>query len=71
MKAEWSKFCQTFDLDSYEKAQRLWAQLDEEGANPTVLKANTKELYEKGFNFASVARNDEVVGYMQPLEIAQ
>ena len=71
MKSEWHKFCQTLDLDYYETAQRKWAQLDNEGAKPELLKANTKELYEKGFEFASVAKNDDAVSFLQPLEIAQ
>lgn len=49
----------------------MWKKLDSEGANPELLKVDTKEIYEKAFSFAEIAKNDEVVSLLEPLEIAQ
>jgi len=34
------------------------------------LKANTKEIYQKGFNFAEISKNDEVLAILSDLDIA-
>jgi len=40
---------------------KQWAQLDAEGEQVPLLKANTKEIYAQQFSFANIAKNDDVV----------
>ena len=68
---EWSKFCMTLRMDHWVKAQKLWAKLDKSGSPQPILKANTKELYEKGFKFDSIANNQDTQAILQDLDIAQ
>ena len=49
----------------------MWKKLDGEGADPEVLKVNTKEIFEKAFSFPEIAKNDDVVSILEPLDIAQ
>jgi hypothetical protein len=35
------------------------------------LKANTKDLYQKSFNFEEVGKNDDVLNILSDLDIAQ
>lgn len=49
MNKEWKKFCQTLELDHWDKAQKTWTDLDQNGHSQTILKANTRSLYKKGF----------------------
>jgi hypothetical protein len=39
----------------------MWSKLSKDGHQQPVLKVNTKELYQKGFNFDEVAKNDDVL----------
>lgn len=71
MKNEWGLFCQTLNMDHWDKAQEMWSFLQKEGNNPDLLKVNTKQYYEKGFNFPEVAKNDDSVEVLQPLDLAQ
>ena len=49
----------------------MWAKLDKEGVKPALLQVNTKEIFEKGFQFPDVAKNDEAVNILEPIDIAQ
>lgn len=48
----------------------MWAQLDEEKHTQKPLTVNTKQLYEKGFVFAEVAKNDYAVAQLDELNNA-
>jgi len=65
-------FCQTLDMDKWDKAQEEYDQLSEESQEPLpVLRANTKELFQKGFTFDSIAQNDDVVAILESVDTAQ
>ena len=49
----------------------MWAKLDEEGHQQPILKAETKQIYEKAFQFSEVAKNDATVEILADLEAAQ
>ena len=61
MNAEWTSFCQTLELDHWDNAQKIWSKLSKDGHQQPILKANTKELYQKGFSFEDVGKNDDVL----------
>lgn len=62
MNGVWNNFCQTFNLDKWQEAQEMWTKLEKEGVQPLpLLQVNSKEIFEKGFSFPEVAKNDEVV----------
>lgn len=48
----------------------MWAQLEEEKHAQAPLTVNTKQLYEKGFVFAEVAKNDVAVADLDELNMA-
>jgi len=54
----------------WDNAQKTWTQLAEEGNHQPVLKANTKEMYQKAFSFAEVGKNDDVIQMLSDLDVA-
>ena len=71
MNHQWSMFCLTLDADKWTKAQEMWVALEKDGHAQPLLKANTKQLYAKGFKFEDTARNDYAVDQLNTLDIAQ
>lgn len=58
MNKEWKTFCQTLELEHWDKAQKTWTELDKSGKSQPVLKANTRSLYQNSFSFAEISKND-------------
>ena len=71
MNEEWKIFCQTQRMDHWNKAQKIWASLEDTGFSQPMLKANSKELFVKNFKFDAIASNDETVAILQDLDIAE
>ena len=71
MKKEWKKFCQTLELDHWDKAQKTWTELEKNGQSQPILKANTRGLYKNSFTFGEIGNNDNVVSILSDLEIAE
>jgi hypothetical protein len=51
-------------MDHWNKAQKIWANLESTGYSQPMLKANTKELFIKNFQFDTIATNDETVAIL-------
>jgi len=49
----------------------MWAKYNKAGAEFEPLEIRTKELYQKGFKFESIAQNETVQSAMEELDIAQ
>lgn len=49
----------------------MWSKLSKEGHQQPVLKTNTKELYQKSFNFEEIGKNDDVLNILSDLDVAQ
>lgn len=64
MNEEWDSFCKTLRMNHWENAQDIWAELEEKGFPQPILKANTKELFQKSFKFDQIATNDETVAIL-------
>lgn len=71
MHKEWDLFCQTLDVKHHDKAIEMWNELAENGHPQDQLKANTKQIYAKSFTFDDISSNDDVVGILSDLDIAQ
>lgn len=71
MHKEWNKFCQTLELEHWDKAQKTWTDLDQNGHSQSILKANTKYLYQHSFSFGEIGHNDNVLSILSDLEIAE
>lgn len=71
MHKEWNKFCQTLELEHWDKAQKTWTDLDQSGHSQSILKANTRQLYQNSFSFAEIGKNDNVISILSDLEIAE
>jgi len=71
MRDEWTLFCQTLDMSHHDKAMAMWNSLADQGSPQEPLKAMTKQMYAQSFNFPEVASNDDVVGILGDLEVAQ
>ena len=71
MHKEWNKFCQTLELEHWDKAQKTWTDLDQSGHSQSILKANTRHLYQNSFSFAEIGKNDNVISILSDLEIAE
>lgn len=71
MNSEWLAFCNTLELEHWDNAQKIWSELASEGHQQPVLKANTRELYQKSFSFSDVGKNDDVIQILSDLDVAQ
>ena len=71
MNKEWELFEKTLDRSHWEKAQKLWSKLEQDGIKQPMLMAHTKELYSNQFSFPEISKNDEVVDILSNVEDAQ
>ena len=71
MNSEWLAFCQTLELEHWDNAQKTWSEMASEGHQQPILKANTRELFQKSFSFADIGHNDDVIQILSDLEVAQ
>lgn len=71
MNHEWIMFQKGLELDNWEKAQALWANLEQNKHPQPVLKVDTRKFFEAKFKFPDVARNDYAVSWLDDLEMAQ
>lgn len=71
MNHQWNLFERGLDTENWDKAQALWAKLEKEGHPQSLLKVNTRKIYEKQFKFDEVAKNDFAVSQLDNLDTAQ
>ena len=70
MNHQWNTFCQTLNIEKWEKAQNLLAQLKSEGYKKDGLVTNTEKIYRDSFQFEDTAQNDYASDQLQLLESA-
>mmetsp|Transcript_9295 Transcript_9295/g.15656 ORF Transcript_9295/g.15656 Transcript_9295/m.15656 type:complete len:98 (+) Transcript_9295:229-522(+) len=71
MKEEMSLFSRTLDSDHLDNAKSMWKELDEENHTQPDLQITSKELFEAGFQFQSVAAYENVQAQLTELQNAQ
>ena len=70
MNHEWVLFQKGLEMDNWEKAQALWANLEQNNHPQAVLKVDTRKFFESKFKFPDVAKNDYAVSWLDDLEMA-
>ena len=71
MKKQWNLFQRGLEVENWQKAQQIQADLTEQKVHFQPLKVDTKSIYAQQFSFPEVAKNDYAADQLGNLEAAQ